>query len=108
MTVWVFRNGEWIDRNIAPPPIVSRSDLPGPMLIRDSMEPTLNPANGRRYDSKRAYERAVREAGCVIVGSETPTHSPRPISDPTQDIVQAVEKAMSRAPAKKRKKRERV
>ena len=46
------------------------SDLPAPMLIRDSMPPIVSMADRKVYDSKRAYERGVRAAGCVIVGDE--------------------------------------
>ncbi|WP_191057801.1 hypothetical protein [Geminicoccus harenae] len=31
-----------------------------------------NPADGRMYDSKRAFQRAVRAAGCEIIGNERP------------------------------------
>lgn len=49
-----------------------RSDThPVPQLIRDGMESTMNHADGRRYDSKRAYEKAVHAAGCEIVGNDS-------------------------------------
>ena len=47
-----------------------RSHLAAPMQIRDTMDHVLNHADGRHYDSKRAYEKAVRAAGCEIVGNE--------------------------------------
>jgi hypothetical protein len=49
-----------------------KSDLPAPMIISDALDDVFNHADGKRYSSKRAYERAVREAGCVIVGNELP------------------------------------
>ncbi len=108
--VWVLRNGELIPKHLAPPPVVARSDLSAPMLIRDCMEPTWNPVNGRRYDSKRAYEKAVRAAGCEIIGNEKPKASALPQApDPVQDIKQAIEMVESRAPTtRKRTKRARV
>jgi hypothetical protein len=39
-------------------------------IITDEMPVTLNHADGRYYTSKRAYEKAVSRAGCVIVGNE--------------------------------------
>jgi hypothetical protein len=57
------------------------------MQIRDTMDHTLNHADGRRYDSKRAYEKAVRAAGCEIVGNENlsahikPYEAPRDVKD---------------------------
>lgn len=47
-----------------------RSDLPAPTVIRDALDGVVNPCDGKRYDSKRAYERTVKDAGCVIVGNE--------------------------------------
>lgn len=44
-----------------------------PMVIRDHMDDVLNPVNGQFYDSKRGFERAVRDAGCVIMGNDAPT-----------------------------------
>lgn len=48
-----------------------RSKLSAPMVISDNMESTLNHADGRRYSSKRGYEKAVRAAGCEIVGNDS-------------------------------------
>jgi hypothetical protein len=72
------------------------------------MEPTWNPANGQKYDSKRAYEKAVSAAGCTIVGNENIKVSRPGISDPGEDIKMAIEKVESRTTTKRRKKRERV
>lgn len=47
-----------------------RSDCPAPMVIRDGLDDVQNPCDGKPYDSKRAYYRTVKEAGCVIVGNE--------------------------------------
>lgn len=102
--VWVFRNGEMIPKHLAPPlhPRFGNSAY----VIGDGMEPTLNPANGKRYDSKRAYYRAVREAGCEIIGNEAPSASPRPqMDDPIHDIKRALETVPSKP---KRKRRGRI
>lgn len=64
-----------------------------PMLIRDAMDDVINPVNGKPYDSKRAYERDVRAAGCVIVGNEKhdTVHMPPPVPGVEEDIKQAIE-----------------
>jgi len=38
----------------------------------DSMKATKNPVNGKIYESRSAYEAAVRNAGCRIVGNDLP------------------------------------
>ncbi|MCA3704258.1 MAG: hypothetical protein INF12_14645 [Methylobacterium sp.] len=42
----------------------------GLSVIRDHLDDIVNPADGKRYSSKRAYYAAVRAAGCEIVGNE--------------------------------------
>lgn len=106
--VWVYRDGKLVDKFTAPP--LHRKFADAPFVISDTMEPTWNPANGQRYDSKRAYERAVRAAGCEIIGNEKPKASPKPqASDPALDVKAAIEQIESRTPTQRRKrKRERV
>jgi len=50
-----------------------RSDLPAPYIRSDGMDPTMNHADGQMYDSKSAYYRGVKDAGCEIVGNEALT-----------------------------------
>jgi len=72
---WVFRNGEMVEKT---GPVINpaRSSLPCPNVIRDGLsEPLQHQANGRWYESKRAMEKADREAGCVCIGNETPPPS---------------------------------
>lgn len=47
-----------------------RSHLPAPRIRADGMQATWNPCDGREYESKSAYERAVKDAGCEIVGND--------------------------------------
>ena len=54
--------GEWLRRGSERPRRKSCN------VIRDCMDSILNHADGRMYDSKRAYEKAVRAKGCEIVG----------------------------------------
>lgn len=57
--------------NCAPERILTRSDLPAPLLIRDGLDDVWNPVDGRKYDSKSAYYAAVKAAGCEIAGSDS-------------------------------------
>jgi hypothetical protein len=64
-----------------------------PAIRADGMDPIVNHANGLIYDSRSAYERAVKDAGCVIVGDDLPTPArPEPVSDDLgHDIKTAIE-----------------
>lgn len=58
-----------------------RGDYPMPAVRTDTLPGGVNGiishADGLRYDSRRAYERAVVAAGCEIVGNDRlPTDSP--------------------------------
>jgi hypothetical protein len=100
-----MRNGELIPKHLAPPPVVARSELSSPMLIRDGMDHTWNPVNGQHYDSKRAYEKAVKAAGCTIVGNERPRPKPEiPTVTEQQvaDVVNAYEAKTTKPRSKKR------
>lgn len=103
--VWIIRDNELIPKHLAPP--LNRKFADGPMVISDCMDSTMNHADGRRYDSKRAYQKAVRAAGCEIVGNETQRPPPQwEPDDPGEDIKAAFEIVESRTPTKaKRKKR---
>lgn len=50
----------------------TRSDLPAPFVISDDLGPNglLNHADNRVYTSKAEYVRAVKAAGCEIVGND--------------------------------------
>ena len=48
----------------------SRSDLPMPAIRPDGMDALQNHADGLWYDSRSSYEKAVKSAGCEIIGDE--------------------------------------
>jgi len=76
-----------------------RSDLPMPSIRSDGMDPIMNHANGLMYDSRSAYERGVKDAGCVIVGDDKLTPSPRPVlsdRELKQDIKTAIDQVEAR------------
>ena len=56
---------EWLERQAA-----KRSARAGYYIKDDTMDPLVNPADGRTYDSKSAFERATKEQGCEIIGNE--------------------------------------
>lgn len=105
--IWVCTPEGLIPKHLYHKPISKRSELSAPMLIRDTMEPTLNHADGQRYDSKRAYEKAVRRAGCVIVGNETQKHQPESHDVSHDDVKAAIEQVESRSSTVTRKRKSR-
>lgn len=63
----------------------------GSYVISDHLDDVVNHADGRRYSSKRAYYRAVRAAGCEIVGNEKmPERRPVEPTGIAADLVQAI------------------
>jgi hypothetical protein len=76
-----------------------RSDLPMPAIRADGMDPIINHANGLIYDSRSAYERGVKDAGCEIVGSERIEPRARPVlSD--RELKQDIKTAMDQVEAR--------
>lgn len=72
-----------------------RSHLSRPYIISDHLDGVQNPVDGKHYDSKSAYYRTVKEAGCEIMGSD-PAANRRPTYEPPggveEDIKRAIEK----------------
>lgn len=69
-----------------------RSHLPMPAIRTDGMEATMNHADGKTYDSRSAYERAVKDAGCVIVGNDQPAERQiTEVPNVGQDVKTAIE-----------------
>lgn len=70
---WVYRPNH---PNANENGMVERSELgwesksSAPYVISDSMEPTKHMATGRTFDSKRAFSRETKAAGCVELGNE--------------------------------------
>lgn len=46
------------------------TEVSAPYIRTDGMDATWNPANGRTYDSRSAYYRAVKDVGCEIIGDD--------------------------------------
>jgi hypothetical protein len=71
--------------------------FPTPNIISDCMDPTQNMVDGRHYTSKSEYQRAVRAAGCEIVGNDpafkkpkAPEYQPKGVAE---DIKRAIEES---------------
>ena len=75
----------------------SRSELPGPMIITDTMQPVQSQLDGRMYDSKSKLRATYKAAGMVEIGNDVKT-TPKPRERPKRaEIKASVEKAFSRA-----------
>lgn len=69
-----------------------------PYIRPDGMSATWNPATGRTYDSRSAYYRAVKDAGCEIVGDDAPLPDAPPAFEPSgveRDIKDAIDQLTS-------------
>ena len=86
---WVFRDGQLIDKHLAPPLHVKHAN--SAYVIGDSLDYVQNMADGKRYTSKSAYYKAVRRAGCEIVGNEKQKAAPKTLGDPTAEVAAAVQ-----------------
>jgi len=95
---WVLRDGRFIvkggpdDRG----PPAARSALPRPMIISDTLADVVNPINGKPYDSKSAYYRDVKAAGCTIMGNDTIEAKDHdegpPLAEIERDVAQTIER----------------
>jgi hypothetical protein len=74
----------------------NQSQLSKPNVISDVMDTTLNHADCKHYDSKSKYYRAVKEAGCEVVGNDSsivnPPHREHQPQDIAKDIKSAIDK----------------
>jgi len=88
--VFVYRDGKLVPKGEAAP--LNR----GPYVISDCMAPVRSMADGKMYDSKSTYSRAVRAAGCEIVGNEKIERRPEPLPPIAPDISRAIDQLSSR------------
>ena len=105
--VWVVTPSGLVPKHLYHRPVPTRSDLPAPMIISDSLDGVWNPADGKTYDSKRAYYDAVKAKGCEIVGNEKPQSylgQREEMPDPIHDIKCALDTIKSRPAKRKRRK----
>jgi hypothetical protein len=70
-----------------------------PYVHDDTMAPSWHPADGRMYDSKSAFRRTTRAAGCVEVGNDYQSESRKREYKPLswkQEIAEAIDGARRR------------
>ena len=70
-----------------------RSHLSRPYVISDHLDGVQNPVDGKRYDSKSAYYRTVKDAGCEIMGSD-PQANKRPEYEPPGGVEEDIKRAI--------------
>jgi hypothetical protein len=68
-----------------------RSDLPAPMLVRDQMDPTWHPSDGREYESKSQFRQVTKAKGGVEVGNDSQTPSLPADNSHAADVGKAVQ-----------------
>lgn len=54
----------------------------------------LNPATGKKYDSKSQYYKSVKQAGCVVLGNDAPKEGKKTMSgdfDPKRELKAALD-----------------
>jgi hypothetical protein len=93
-----FWNGRWWGRDEWDDMVAAQRALRPkvPYIIRDSLPDVMNPVNGKIYDSRSQYLRAVKDAGCVVVGDDLHSSRAKPtdLESPPgleQDIKTAIE-----------------
>lgn len=104
--VWDQRTEKLVPKHLYHRSPVPRSELPCPMVISDHLDSVWNPINGQRYDSKRAYEKAVRQGGGEIIGNESPrVGAPPSMPGAAADVAEAVNMIESRTSMRRTRKR---
>jgi len=85
MTKYVWHDGAWREAiRVSRPPM-----FPG--IIRDHMEPLVNYADGKIYDSKSAFRRVTAEHGLVEMGNDAPMTQPEYKPEGVkEDIIQSI------------------
>lgn len=68
MTTYVFQDGRMVDKATGEPIESSPISFAAPHVIRDCMDATVHMADGKTYESKSAFRKATKAAGCVEVG----------------------------------------
>lgn len=64
-----------------------------PNIRTDGMDPIVSMVSGKVHDSKSAYYREVRQAGCEIVGNDRAGFGKRPEYRP-QGVAESIKRAI--------------
>lgn len=89
---YLWRDGDWTPAALAAPLIVPHGQ--GPMIIRDQMDPMRSTLDGRLYDSKSVYTRAVKAAGYEIAGNERAHFDQQPRYEP-RGVGESIKRAIA-------------
>jgi hypothetical protein len=81
---YVLRGGKLVPKQFEP--IVTKSSLPCPFLVLDSIPEFKSMADGRLYDSKARYYRTLKEHGCRIVETGEDHGQPAPKVDAKREV----------------------
>lgn len=74
MATYVYRNGQLIEKHLAPPLVTASG---APHVISDIMPETRHMATGRMHTSKSAFRAETKAAGCIEVGTDPAITRPR-------------------------------
>lgn len=76
--------------------------------LGEGIQGLVNPANGQKYDSRSEYYKAVKAAGCEVLGNDAPTTRATPKTesiDWKQAVGETLNQIKSNSPTKKGKKK---
>lgn len=90
---YVWHKGEWVEAWVGQ--ALTEPCLPTPGIITDDMVPACHPVSGVVVDSKSAFRRMTKDAGCVELGNDAAqvvAQRPEPDRTIRQDIHKAWQK----------------
>lgn len=96
---YVFRDGGLVLKDAASP--LCSGEAASPHVIRDGMDATWHPATGETFESKSAFRKATRRAGCLEIGEQAGYGQGREAprlsrDDRARDVKRAIEQLRSR------------
>lgn len=101
-------SGRYIDRDgkkIRIGNSIGAVNFGGSDALGEGVQGMINPVDGKKYDSKSQYYRAVKAAGCEIMGNDAPSERKIPQSEKI-DWKRAVKETIDQlSPTKKGKKK---
>jgi hypothetical protein len=89
---YVIRDGQLVPKHLAAPLHAAQR---GPSIISDTLDGLLNPIDGKRYDSRKAYDAVARRAGLECIGNEDlAKHVGRRPESSSREIADSIKRAM--------------
>lgn len=88
---YVIRDGQLVPKHLAAP-LYEPSAAPN--VIRDGMDPTVHMATGRVFESKSAFRRETKAAGCIEVGDHKFKAKRDPIKLDRHERVDAIKRSI--------------